>query len=669
MAFPQNPTIGDTFTYGGKTFRWDGGSWSKIFSGISSDFYPSVNEGFSLGTASKKWGNLHISGNTILLGDTRLESSGEGGLAIKSTNTQVTSAIAFSSNGYIAAPSGPLATSSGAVSTSPRISNVQVTDSSYVVLDDTAANSGGYVSINGSNFDSGATVVVGTQSANSVSFVNSSKLNVALPSLTAGTYTVYVTNSDGSTALRINGLSISGSPTWTTAAGSIASAYESLPLTVTVNAVSDTAVVYSLLSGSLPTGANLNPGNGNIFVTSTALTNSNTTFNFTLNATDAEQQNTTRAFSATVLTDGVRWVKSNVNESIISPNTSSFSYTLNAISLSGRTLSYAANSLPSGITLSGNVLSGTFSSVANTMSIVTANTSVTNKSNLYNLYFEVQQALLAVEYMVVAGGGGGGGTGSGGGAGGVLCCTGQIGSATYAIVVGAGGAAGGGLGNGSNGGNSSAFGTTTYGGGGGVTHGGASAPGAPGGCGAPGGSGGGGSIADGGSAGCGGRALYGSSQGYPGGNSHVDGGYSGGSAGGGGASAQGSDSNTSGAGAGGAGRSLTNFSSIGGSPAGCFGGGGGGAAVYGSNAPGGAGGGGNGQFNGVPGTACTGGGGGGGAFTNNIGYYSSGGSGGSGIVAVRYLISSGCNLTGGTISCSAGYKYHVFTSSGNLVKS
>ena len=79
---------------------------------------------------------------------------------LKSTNTQVTTAIAFSSNGYIAAPSGPLATASGAVSTSPKISNVQVTDSSYVVLDDTAANSGGYVSINGSNFDSGATYLV-----------------------------------------------------------------------------------------------------------------------------------------------------------------------------------------------------------------------------------------------------------------------------------------------------------------------------------------------------------------------------------------------------------------------------------------------------------------------------------------------------------------------------
>ena len=656
MAFPQNPTTGDTFSYGGKTFRWDGASWSKIFSGISSDFYPSVNEGFSLGTASNKWGNLHISGNTILLGNTRLESSGEGGLAIKSTNTQVTSAIAFSSNGYIAAPSGPISTSSGAVSTSPKISNVQVTDSSYVVLDDTAANSGGYVSINGSNFDSGATVVVGTQSANSVSFVNSSKLNVALPSLTAGTYTVYVTNSDGSTALRINGLSISGSPTWTTAAGSIASAYESFPLTVTVNAVSDTAVVYSLLSGSLPTGANLNPGNGNIFVNSTALTNSNTTFNFTLNATDLELQNTTRAFSATVLTDGVRWVKSNVDEMIVVQNATSFSYTLNAISLSGRTLAYAANSLPNGVTLSGNVISGTFSAISNVYTVATANTLATNKTNLYNLCFVVYQPTVQVQYLVVAGGAGGGWeSGGGGGAGGFR--EGNLfllPSTSYTVVLGGGGSGRSGSAGWGGNGSPSCFSTiTSAGGGGGGTY--YDYPGRGG------GSGGGGGTYGGAGFGCGNEPAVSPSQGNPG-NTACSGpfGFNGG--GGGGAGAQASPGSSGGGGPGGAGR----YNLITGSNVAYAGGGGGGGWQPGGS--GGVGGGGSGTTGstGGSGSVNTGGGGGGAGYPA-----SSGGSGGSGLVILR--IPSAYTATFGSVTATPastavpGFKIYCVTSGSGTV--
>jgi hypothetical protein len=671
MAFPSNPTIGDLFTNGSKTFRWNGSVWTRYvetstsysnakvrayLGNVDGPLVPASDEGFSLGNETNKWSNLYLSGNTIYLGQTKIESFEEGILVIKSSNTQVSSAIAFSSNGYIAAPSGPLATASGAVSTSPKISNVQVTDSSYVVLDDTAANSGGYVSINGSNFDSGATVVIGSTSANSVTFVNSSKLNVALPSLSPGTYTVYVTNSDGGTALRINGLSISGSPTWTTAAGSIASAYESFPLTTTVNAVSDTAVVYSLLTGSLPTGANLNPGNGNIFVTSTALTNSNTTFNFTLNATDAELQNTSRAFSATVLTDGVRWVTSNVNEMIVAANGTSFSYTLNAISLSTRTLSYAANSLPNGITLSGNVLSGTFSSVSNVTTVATANTSTTNKSNFYNLCFVVYQTV-QVQYLVVGGGAGAGWeSGGGGGAGGFR--EGNLNllpSTTYTVVLGGGGAGrSGSAGWGANG-SPSCFDTiTSAGGGGGGTW--YDYPGRDG------GSGGGGGTYGGSGFGCGNVPAVSPSQGNPG-NTACSGpfGFNGG--GGGGAGGQASPGSSGGGGPGGVGR----YNLITGSNVAYAGGGGGGGWQPGG--AGGAGGGGSGVTGstaGGNGTVNTGGGGGGAGYPA-----SSGGAGGSGIVILR--IPCAYNATFGSVTATpantlvTGFKIYCVTSgSGNV---
>ena len=713
MSFPTNPTTGDIYVYSGKTFRWSGVAWVKIavspaittanvaevtnlyftntraisaltggqgvniaanglltgavqysntdvqlyLGNVSGNIVPSANEFYSLGSSTKKWKDLFLSGNTIVLGETKLESSGDGSLAIKSTNVQVTNQISFASNGYIASTAGPVQTAGAVV---PKIANILVSDSSYNVLDDTAADSQGYIVINGSLFDNQSTVIIGTSSAGSVTFVNSTQLRARLPVLSPGTYPVYVVNSDGATATRVNALNISGFPTWNTASGNLTAVYESIPFSVTLNANSDSNVTYSLYSGLLPSGSNLDANTGVISAANAEITNSNVTYNFTINATDQQFQNTSRAFNITVVRDQVIFNNAANTYKVLYALVPS-EYYVNATTLSGRGITLTANVIPAGMTidLANNKITGTPNTISNVYSVITATSNISNKSNSYNVFFEVQQALLAIEYLVVAGGGAGGGTGSGGGAGGVLCCATQIGPSTYAIVVGAGGAATGSTGQGCNGSNSSGLGTTTYGGGGGVSHG--AGPGVPG------GSGGGASIVTGGSAGIGGRALYGS-QGNPGGNSHVDGGWSGGSGGGGGASAAGGGSGPGYSGGGGAGLSVPNFSTIGGSPAGCFGGGGGGAAVYGSAAGGGAGGGGNGQYNGVPGTACTGGGGGGGAFTGGP-YYSPGGNGGSGIFAVRYLISSGCNLTGGTISCSGGYKYHLFCSSGNLVKS
>jgi hypothetical protein len=60
------------------------------------------------------------------------------------------------------------------------------------------------------------------------------------------------------------------------------------------------------------------------------------------------------------------------------------------------------------------------------------------------------------------------------------------------------------------------------------------------------------------------------------------------------------------------------------------------------------------------GSANTGGGAGGGGNSSNIAF--AGGAGGSGIVIIRYL--GNPIATGGTISTSAGFTTHTFTSSG-----
>lgn len=131
--------------------------------------------------------------------------------------------------------------------------------------------------------------------------------------------------------------------------------------------------------------------------------------------------------------------------------------------------------------------------------------------------------------------------------------------------------------------------------------------------------------------------------------------------GGGGAGTPGIAGNTPPNGHGGSGSFASAFATIGGSPAGWFAGGGGsGQDTYGYGGIGG--GGASGVVVGVvptltiTGSPNTGGGGGGGNFS------SQGGAGGSGIVAIRY---SGTPLaTGGEITQSAGYTYHVFRTVG-----
>ena len=421
---------------------------------ISGALVPSADELYNLGTSTRKWANLFLSGNTIVLGQTKIESSGDGSIAIKSTNTQVSTAISFSSNGYIAAPSGPLATATGSVSVTPRIANVRVTDSSYNYLDDTAANSQGYIEINGANFDNGATVIIGSLTASTVSFVNSSRLRASLPVLSAGTYAVYVINSDGATATRPSGLSISGTPIFYPAAGNAGINYEGTPVNIAVNAFSDTTITYTLLSGSLPANVSLNANTG-IISGNIGSVGSNTTYNFTINATDQELQNTTRAFSYTTLNDPITWNNPSSTCACILPPSNFYSLRLSANNLSGFPLIYAANCVPCGTSICSNgYVFGTISnetpSAVLITSVYTANT--TESSNILSCYYCLLAGPLpaSITVLLVAGGGGSGAGmaewgqtwGGGGGAGGFLCCLIPYGGGTYTVTVGTGGSGG-----------------------------------------------------------------------------------------------------------------------------------------------------------------------------------------------------------------------------------
>jgi hypothetical protein len=180
----------------------------------------------------------------------------------------------------------------------PTIANVSIANSTYVLLDDTAvSNAGGYVVITGSNFQSGAQVLFGSTSACTVTFVDSTRLNVQVPALTAGSYVVYVQNGDGSTAIRLNGITSSPIPVWST--GSTLTGQDSgSAFSISLAASSDSSVTYSVANGSsLPSGTTL-AANG--LFSGTITIENETTYNFSVNAIDAENQETLRSFSVTV---------------------------------------------------------------------------------------------------------------------------------------------------------------------------------------------------------------------------------------------------------------------------------------------------------------------------------------------------------------------------------
>ena len=258
------------------------------------------------------------------------------------------------------------------------------TISNYVVsgTDDAALLPAGgqTVLINGTGFLRGATVSLSGTAIGVVTWVSANQLSFTSPASAAGTYTLYVVNSDGGTAIYIPGLIYSTNPTWTTAAGSLGSYYETQAISNTVVATDDTgsAMTYAVTSGSLPSGATLY---ANGLISGTAPVDSgSTTYSFTIDATDTTLQSTSRSFSLTINTDVVTWVNPSNGATIILDGTA-YSNVLVATDAAGYSIaSYAANALPTGLTLSGNTISGTPTTSGSTTTLLTATAATTNRS-------------------------------------------------------------------------------------------------------------------------------------------------------------------------------------------------------------------------------------------------------------------------------------------------
>jgi len=508
----------------------------------------------------------------------------------------------------------------------------------------------------------------GTSLATATGVISGTAGNVS--SNTAYTFTIRGTDTDGDTVDQSYSWTINTiTPTSTGGTVTISNTSEGASASYDVDTnfsypTGSTFSAYSLQSGSLPNGLSLNTTSG---VISGTAGNSGSA-SFTIRATDTDGDVKDQAYSWTITNVAPTSTGGTVTISSVQEGLSaSYDVDTNFTFTTGSTFSaysLQSGSLPSGLSLntSTGVISGTMGTVSSdtaySFSIRGTDTNsdyvdqayswtitdtpfsatggtITNISG-YRVHTFTSSASGAsgfvpnksgsVDVLVVAGGGGGGSRhGGGGGAGGLRYSTALSISATaYSVTVGGGGAGtpSGQTGSGSTGANS-VFSTITSigGGGGGGRNSNATS----------GGSGGGGNTG-GGSAGASGT----SGQGNRGGNtgSHTPD-YAG--AGGGGAGAVGQSTPSSNTpGAGGVGLEYSQFSSVGGSPAGWFAGGGSGAVYTGTGyalAPNGGGGRSYGaNAAGQSGTNNTGGGGAGGTTS------SAGGAGGSGIVIIRYAV-------------------------------
>lgn len=183
----------------------------------------------------------------------------------------------------------------------PAISSVQIANGNTyaTIVDDTAVPlAGGYIVLNGTGFVTGCQVYLDSTIATTVTFVSSTRINVQVPAMAAGTYVIYLVNGDGSIAIRVNGLTYSIAPAWSTASDLGGVAFGTA-ISLQLAAPSDTSITYTLQNGStLPTGLSLSSTG---LLSGTVTIETETTYNFTVVATDIELQDSPRTFSVSIV--------------------------------------------------------------------------------------------------------------------------------------------------------------------------------------------------------------------------------------------------------------------------------------------------------------------------------------------------------------------------------
>ncbi len=185
----------------------------------------------------------------------------------------------------------------GAATTPPSFSSVDYPG------DDTALDPAGgqNLVINGGGFLTGINVKVGGTNASSVTVNSVTQITIVTPAKSAGTYALEFTNTDGGNATANSAVSYNGVPAFTNAAGSLGAVTEGTTVNLSAAATEPDGgtITYAITSGALPSGLSFNTSTAAITGTAPDV-DAATTSNFTVTATDNENQSTARAYSITV---------------------------------------------------------------------------------------------------------------------------------------------------------------------------------------------------------------------------------------------------------------------------------------------------------------------------------------------------------------------------------
>ena len=313
-------------------------------------------------------------------------------------------------------------------------------------------NNSNTITIYGTNFVSGASAyAVGTNAvevaATSTTFNSLVQLTAVFTGLTAANepYDIKVVNPSNLFGILPDSLFVNNQVTWTTSAGSLGSFGDAVAISVSAIAADESAITYAVASGSsLPSGITLNTATGLISGTLPDVA-SNTTYTFTLTASDGLNPAVSRQFSFTSNAAPI-WTTSAGSLGSFT-ELDQISVTVAATDITD-TVTYqlaSGSSLPSGFTLNSStgVISGTLPNISeNTTYTFTINAS-DGINNVPRTFSILSQYSVNIEYLVVAGGGSGGsGHGGGGGAGGYRAGSVSISAGSHQIVVGVGGVAG-----------------------------------------------------------------------------------------------------------------------------------------------------------------------------------------------------------------------------------
>lgn len=174
------------------------------------------------------------------------------------------------------------------------VSNIQVADSTYTILDDTTVSTdGGFIVINGNGFIGGTMVLVDGTPALSTVALSYTQLGAQIQAKAAGTYSVTLVRPDSVSVNVPLGLTYSAFPAWSTGT-TLPDITQNVAFSRTLAATSDSTITYANTS-ALPPQTALAPTTG-VFNGNVTSGNDDVTYTFTVKAQDAELQDTSRTF-------------------------------------------------------------------------------------------------------------------------------------------------------------------------------------------------------------------------------------------------------------------------------------------------------------------------------------------------------------------------------------